>query len=65
MKKHTSKPKAPKSQPTPITIIMPPRNYQPSKAEHEEEIDMPKASLKTMKEVFFRPVKVKVGTKLP
>ena len=55
MKKHTSKP-----QPTPVTITMPPQDYQPSKAEKEQVVKMPEASLKTMKEAFFRPVKVKV-----
>lgn len=60
MKKRTAKSKTTKPRPTPITIIMPPRDYQPSKAEHEEELVLPKASLKTVREAFFRPVKVKV-----
>ena len=56
MKKHQKS----KPQSMPVTIIMPPRDYQPSKAEKEQTMDMPGASLKTMREVFFRPVKVKV-----
>ncbi len=60
MKKRTAKPKAPKPQPTPVTIIMPPRDYQPSKAEKEAEVTMPKASLKTVAGAFLRPVNVKV-----
>lgn len=57
MKKHSSKSKRP------FRITLPPRDYQPSKAEHEEEFDMPGASLKTVREAFFRPVKVKVVKK--
>ena len=53
-----SKPKKPKR--TPITITLPPRNYQPSKAEKEQTVDMPGASLKTVASAFFQPVKVKV-----
>ena len=56
MKKHQKS----KPQPTPVTITLPPRDYQPSKAEKEAEVTMSGASLKTMGEVFFRPVKVKV-----
>ena len=56
MKKHQKS----KPQSMPVTIIMPPRDYQPSKAEKEQTMDMPRASLKTLREVFFRPVKVKV-----
>lgn len=64
MKKRTAKSKS-----IPVTIILPPRDYQPSKAEHEAGVAMPGASFKTVKEVFFRPVKVEVkavekGTRL-
>ncbi len=58
MKKSTHKPAKPRK--TPVTIILPPRDYQPSKAEHKAEVVMPAASLKTVGEAFFRPVKVKV-----
>ena len=56
MKKHQKS----KPQSMPVTIIMPPRDYQPSKAEQEAEVTMSGASLKTVREAFFRPVKVKV-----
>lgn len=60
MKSTKPKSKHAKPKPTPITIIMPPRDYQPSKAEHEEEVDMPGVRATKIKEVFLRPVKVKV-----
>ena len=67
MKKPRTKPKAQKSppsrqtgRPTPVTIILPPRDYQPSKAEHEAEVDMPGASVNTVAKAFFRPVTVTV-----
>ena len=60
MKKRTSKPDTTKPQPIPVTITLPPRDYQPSKAEKEAEVTMSGASLKTVAEAFFRPVKVKV-----
>ena len=53
----------PKPRPTPVTITMPPRDYQPTKAEHEAEIEMPGATLSKVKAAFFRPVKVKKDTK--
>ena len=34
---------------------MPPKGYQPSKAELEEEIDMPGMSDKQLRDTFFRP----------
>ena len=40
-------------------IDMPPRDYQPTKAETEREIDMPGADIVTMRSAFFRRVKVK------
>ena len=40
----------------PRTIKMQPRNYQPKKAEKEQEIDMPGASEETVRSAFFRPV---------
>ena len=60
MKKQTSKFKVSKPRPKPVTIIMPPRDYQPSKAEKEQVVDMPGASLKTVREAFFRPVNARV-----
>ena len=40
-------------------IDMPPRDYQPSKAEREEECDMPDADLETVRRAFFRPIRVR------
>ena len=38
-----------------VELAMPPRDYQPSKAEQKEEIDMPGMSDKQLCETFFRP----------
>lgn len=35
------------------------RDYQPSKAELEEEFDMPKAKIGQARKAFFQPVKIK------
>ena len=40
-------------------IDMPPRDYQPSKAEREEECNMPDADIVTVRRAFFRPVRVR------
>ena len=50
--------KKPQPLPEPRTIDLPRRDYQPSKAELEEEIDLPKASLKTVRSAFFRPFNI-------
>lgn len=49
----------PKRKPkTPARYIdMPKSNYQPTKAEREQEIDMPGADQDTIRRAFFRPVK--------
>ena len=39
-------------------ITLPPQSYQPTKAQMEEEYDMPGASLGKLQRAFFRPVKV-------
>ena len=39
--------------PTPVRL--PPPGYQPSKAEMEEEVDMPGLSDEQVRERFFRP----------
>lgn len=44
--------------PSERSITMPPRDYQPSKAEIEEEFDMPGADIKTVRSAFFRPIRV-------
>lgn len=43
--------------PSPIDLDLPPRTYQPSRAELNEEIDMPGLSLKKMRKLFMRPVR--------
>ena len=43
------------SMPEPRELRMPPKGYQPSKADQEEEIDMPRMSEKQLRETFFRP----------
>ena len=40
-------------------IDMPPRDYQPTKAETEREYDMPGADIVTVRRAFFRPVRVR------
>ena len=40
-------------------IDMPPRDYQPSKAEREEECNMPDADLEAVRRAFFRPIRVR------
>lgn len=42
----------------PVEIEMPPRDYQPSVAELREEFDMPGASMKQVRQAFFRPVRI-------
>ena len=41
------------------TVTIHPHTHQPSKAEKEEEINMPNASIETVRNAFFRPIKVK------
>ena len=43
--------------PEPRVISMPKRGYQPSKAEQEEEINMPRLTEEQLRETFFRPFK--------
>jgi len=45
--------------PEPRTIDLPPRDYQPSKAEREEAFDMPGADAETIRSAFFRPIHVR------
>ncbi len=52
-----TKPKPKRKQKT-NTITLPPKDYQPTKAEMLEEYDMPGASLGKLRRAFFRPVKV-------
>ena len=39
-------------------LPMPHKGYQPSKAEQEEEIDMPGMSEEQMRDTFYRPFRV-------
>ena len=40
-------------------ITLPPRDYQPTKAETEREYDMPSADIVTVRRAFFQRVKVR------
>jgi len=53
MKKKTRRRKA--KLPEAIDVELPPREYQPSRAELNEEIDMPGLSLKKARKLFMRP----------
>lgn len=44
----------------PRTITIPPGDYQPTKAAKESEYDMPDATMKTVRNAFFKPIKMKV-----
>ena len=44
--------------PRPRQITLPPKDYQPSKANMEEEIDMPGLSDKQVRKTFCRPFNV-------
>ena len=52
-------PQRPKAIPEEREITLPPRDYQPTKAETEREIDMPGADIVTVRRAFFRRVKVR------
>ena len=58
MNKDTRSP-TPKPIPEEREITLPPRDYQPTKAEAEREIDMPGADIVTVRSAFFRRVKVR------
>ena len=49
----------PKDIPEEREITLPPRDYQPTKAETEQEIDMPDADIVTVRKAFFRRIKVR------
>ena len=61
MSKDTRSP-APKPIPEEREITLPPRDYQPTKAEKEREIDMPGADIVTVRNAFFRRIKVREKT---
>ena len=52
-------PLAPKEIPEEREITLLPRDYQPTKAEVEQEIDMPGADIVTVRKAFFRRIRVK------
>ncbi|MDE0694552.1 MAG: hypothetical protein OXH76_01805 [Boseongicola sp.] len=39
----------------PVEVTLKPASYQPSKADMEEEFDMPEISLDEIRSAFFRP----------
>ena len=45
----------------PRTVELPPSDYQPRKAEIEEEFDMPGMDTETLRSTFFRPFKFQRG----
>ena len=59
----SSRPRRPKDIQEEREITLPPRDYQPTKAEKEREIDMPAADIVTVRNAFFR--RIKVREKLP
>ena len=52
-------PRSPRDIPEEREITLPPRDYQPTKAETEKEYDMPGAEIRTVRNAFFRRVRVK------
>ena len=40
------------------SIVLVPRDYEPSKAEREKAFDMPGADIETVRSAFFRPIRV-------
>ena len=53
-----TKSRHPKDIPEEREITLPPRDHQPTKAEVEQEIDMPGADIVTVRKAFFRRIKV-------
>ena len=49
------RPSKPRTRPEPSPLPEPPEGYQPTKAELEEEFDMPGLSLEQAREFFMRP----------
>jgi len=45
--------------PKPMELVLKPSSYQPSKAEMEEEFDMPGLSLNEIRAAFFRPFHIR------
>ena len=49
------RPSKPRTRPEPASLPEPPDDYQPSRAEMEEEFDMPGLSLEQARAFFMRP----------
>ena len=58
MKKKTKRGR-PKDIPEEREITLPPRDYQPTKAEKEREINMPGADIVTVRRAFFQRIRVR------
>lgn len=54
-----TKPREPRLIPEPGELVLKPSSYQPSKAEMEEEIDMPGLSMDEIRAAFFRPFAIR------
>ena len=54
-----AKPSKRRELPAAREIDLPPRDYQPTTAETEREIDMPGADIVTVRNAFFRRIKVR------
>ena len=50
--------RAPAHIPEPVTVTLLPKDYQPSKAEMEEEFDMPGMDDEELRRTFFRPLRI-------
>jgi len=59
--KRNTKAKSRKRQPLPkpVTITLPPNDFQPRKEHMDKEYDMPGASVEQIRRAFFRPVIVR------
>ena len=49
----------PPKPPAPRTLDLPARDYQPTRSELREEMDMPGLSIKQVRKAVFRPLKTK------
>ena len=54
----SDEPRERQEMPDPVTITLPGRDFQPSKADMEEEFDMPGLSLDEIRATFSRPFRV-------
>ena len=54
-----AKPREPQQIPEPVELVLKPSSYQPSKAEMEEEFDMPGLSMNKIRAAFFRPFAIR------